>query len=107
MNRINNPDKTEKQFRFLKYYAIILTVLDKMAEGPARDSLITELFAKVPPEQLSARRVFIGRDVNKSAIIDLSDRMGIPRLRLIVDSLGDVKINFMDTNGYVFYTIPE
>jgi hypothetical protein len=62
---------------------------------------------EITVEQIAARRVFIGRDVNKAAIIDLSDRKGTPRLRLIVDSLGDAKIHFLDTNGYVVYTIPN
>ncbi|MBI1807970.1 MAG: hypothetical protein HYR76_13070 [Ignavibacteria bacterium] len=81
-------------------------ILDTMAEGPARDSLSRVLFAKVPPDQLAARRIFVGRDPNKAALVDLSDRRGKPRLRLMVDSLGNARISFLDANGNVVQTIP-
>jgi len=80
-------------------------ILDTMAEGPRRDSLAQVLFSKVPPEQLAARRVFVGRDKNKSALVDLSDRRGKPRIRLMVDSLGNAAISFLDANGHVVRTI--
>lgn len=83
------------------------TVLDKMPEGRTRDSVGRALLAKVPPDQMPARRVFVGRDVNKSAIVDLSDRRGVPRLRLAVDSAGAAKIIFLDSDGRVVRTIPE
>lgn len=85
----------------LHYYHI----LDRMTEGPARDSVIRELVAKAPPGQLAARRVFVGRDTSKTAVINLSDRSGVARLRLAVDSLGNPAISFLDSTGKVVRTI--
>jgi hypothetical protein len=76
-----------------------------MAEGPTRDSVSRALFANVPPDQVAARRLFVGRDRSKAALVDLSDRRGKPRLRLMVDSLGNASISFLDENGVVVRTI--
>lgn len=81
-------------------------VLDPMPESPRRDSIAKALMAKVPLNQRAARRVFVGRDSAKSAVVNLSDRAGNPRLRLIVDSLGNPSILFLDAAGKVVRTIP-
>ena len=54
---------------------------------------------------LSAQRVFIGRDPAKSAIVNLRDRNGKPRLRMLVDSLGAARIEFLDEAGKIVQTI--
>lgn len=53
---------------------------------------------------LSAQRLFIGRDQNKAAVLNLADRNGKPRLRLVVDSLGSPRIEFLDEAGKVTST---
>jgi hypothetical protein len=53
-----------------------------------------------------APRVFVGRDPSRSAILRLSDPMGRPRLRMIVDSLGAARIEFLDGRGRVVQQIP-
>ena len=83
------------------------SVLDTMAEGSRRDSVIRELFARIPPEQLAARRLFVGRDVNKASVVELSDRKGIPRLQLMVDSLGTPIINFLNEEGTIVRSVTE
>ena len=50
---------------------------------------------------LSAQRLFVGRDYTKSAVLNLSDPNGKPRLRLVVDSLGAARIDFLDATGKV------
>jgi hypothetical protein len=79
--------------------------LDTVPSGPRRDSTQRALLAEVPPEQLPARRVFVGRDTTRAAVLSLGDRSGTPRLRLLVDSLGNASIVFMDRNGAVTRTI--
>jgi len=91
----DRPDKLGPET--LRAYGI----LDTMAEGSRRDSLAKLLFSKVPADQLPARRIFIGRDENKSALVVLSDRRGKPRIRFMVDSLGTASISFLDSNGKV------
>lgn len=56
---------------------------------------------------LVARRVFVGRDQAKAAVLNLSAPDGKPRLRLIVDSLGAARIDFMDADGRVTRSIPD
>ena len=50
---------------------------------------------------LSARRLFIGRDRDRAAKLDLHDPSGKVRLRLLVDSLGGARIEFLDADGAV------
>jgi len=52
-----------------------------------------------------AQRMFIGRDPQKNAVLNLSDPNGKPRLRLLVDSLGSARIEFLDPTGKVTNTI--
>lgn len=80
-------------------------VLDKMPRGAKWDSTYRVLIAKVPAEQRRARRVFVGRDTNKAAVLNLSDRTGVPRLRLAVDSLGKASISFLNSQGQITRTI--
>jgi len=54
---------------------------------------------------LSAQRLFVGRDVSRSAVLNLSDPNGKPRLRLVVDSLGAARIEFLDAAGKVTNTV--
>jgi hypothetical protein len=48
----------------------------------------------------------VGRNLAKAAIVNLGDRMGRTRLRLLVDSLGSARIEFLDENGAVVQRIP-
>jgi|SRR5215510_824143 len=54
---------------------------------------------------LLAQRMFIGKDPAKNAILNLSDVKGRPRLRLVVDSLGAARIEFLSADGKVTNTI--
>jgi catechol 2,3-dioxygenase-like lactoylglutathione lyase family enzyme len=56
---------------------------------------------------LVARRVFVGRDQSKAAVVNLSARDGKPRLRLMVDSLGVARIEFLDADGRTIYILPD
>jgi hypothetical protein len=81
--------------------------LDPMPESPRRDSIARALLAKVPLDQRATRRVFVGRDSSKSAVVSLADRAGIPRIRLAVDSLGRSSINFLDSDGKILRSIGD
>lgn len=80
-------------------------VLDPMPESPHRDSIARKLIAALPANQRAARRVFVGRDTAKAAILNLSDRSGGTRLQLKVDSLGRPSISFLDAAGRIVRTI--
>lgn len=75
-----------------------------MPAGPARDSAMTA-FAANNGHPLAAQRLFAGRDLNKNAVVNLSDPQGHPRLRLVVDSTGSASIQFLDATGTVTKTV--
>jgi len=79
----------------------------KIADTVARAAALERWRAPRSGVPLVARRVFIGRDAAKSAIVNLSARDGKPRLRLVVDSLGGARIEFLDAAGVITHTIQE
>ena len=95
----DRPDSLSPRLRH--YYRI----LDPMPAGPKRDSIIKEMRATLSPDEMAARRLFIGRDANKASIVTLSDRQGKPRLRMLVDSTGAPRIEFLDADGNVVKTM--
>jgi hypothetical protein len=76
----------------------------QMPAGPQRDSAM-RAFADNGGHPLAARRLFAGRDPSSSAVVSLSDPMGRPRLRMVVDSTGNASIEFLDTAGHVIRAI--
>lgn len=81
--------------------------LQKMPAGPAKDSATKKFMEPRPGEPLAAQRLFVGRDPSKSALVLLSDKMGHPRMRLSVDSLGKASLDFLDASGKVTRSIGE
>ena len=79
--------------------------INKMPAGAAKDSAMKVLLEPRPGEPLAAQRVYLGRDRAKAATLVLSDKMGKPRLRLAVDSLGAARIEFLDASGNVTNTV--
>jgi len=56
---------------------------------------------------LFAQRVYVGRDPARSAVVNLSDPEGRPRIRMMVDSMGRPSLEFLDAAGVVTTRIPE
>lgn len=81
--------------------------VDRMQDGPAKQRALEELRGPVNGVPRFAQRVYVGRDVSKAAVVNLSDRLGRPRLRLLVDSLNVARIEFLDEGGRVVYRLPE
>lgn len=75
--------------------------LDSMPPGAAKDSARGRLFASHNGVPADAHRVFVGRDPARNASLRLSDPQGRTRLRLVVDSLGAARIEFLDDSGHV------
>ena len=80
--------------------------INKMPDGPAKTSALAKLVEPVNGVPLAAQRVYVGRDASKAAIVNLSDRLGRARLRLLVDSMGVARIEFLDETGRVVQRIP-
>jgi hypothetical protein len=81
--------------------------LQKMPAGAAKDSAMKKFLEPRPGEPLAAQRLFFGRDPSKSSLVTLSDKMGKPRLRLSVDSLGKASLDFLDATGKITRSIGE
>lgn len=52
-----------------------------------------------------AQRVFVGKQSDKTATVVLADAQSRPRLRLVVDSAGTARIEFLDEKGAVVRTL--
>jgi hypothetical protein len=72
--------------------------------GPTRDSAM-KAFVENGGKPLQARRLFAGRETSGSAVLNLADPMGRPRLRMVVDSTGTASIQFLDPSGRITRTI--
>lgn len=75
-------------------------------QGAARDSALQKWAQPRNGVPIAAERVYVGRDVRKAAVVNLSDRNGKPRIRLMVDSLGTPSLEFLDANGTVTSRLP-
>ena len=81
--------------------------LMRMTDTVQRAAALRELMAPRDGVPLYAERVYVGRDRSKAAVINLSDPQGRPRLRLVVDSLGAPRLEFLDEGGQVTARLPE
>ena len=79
----------------------------KLTDTTRRNAALRELMGPRNGVPLYAERVYVGRDRAKSAIVNLSDPQGRPRLRLLVDSLGAPALEFLDERGQVTARLPE
>ncbi|HEY2165411.1 MAG TPA: hypothetical protein VGH04_15545, partial [Gemmatimonadaceae bacterium] len=79
--------------------------IQKIADTVARKAAMAQLVAPRNGVPLVAQRMFIGKDPSKAAVLNLSDPNGKPRLRLVVDSLGAARIEFLDAAGHVTNTV--
>jgi hypothetical protein len=80
-----------------------LNAAQKITDPAARDKAIQAARASVPP---SPRRVFVGKNSDRSASIMLADGAGQPRLNLRVDAAGQASIEFLDAAGKVVQRLP-
>jgi hypothetical protein len=80
---------------------------EKLPNGLERDAKLKQLLEPANSDPAFAHRVFIGKDADKSALINLADKKGKTRIQLIVDSIGDAKINFLNSRGKVIYSLPN
>ena len=77
----------------------------KITDTVARNAALARLQGPRNGVPLRASRMFIGKDASKSALLNLADPNGKTRLRLVVDSLGAARIEFLDAAGKVTSTV--
>ncbi len=101
--RSNGFTVWDRPDRPLSEFAEAAEATMKLPEGARRDSAqqaVTRLFP-------SPRRLFAGRDRDGNAVLNLNDGAGRTRLRLVVDSAGGARLEFMDTAGKVTRTVAD
>jgi hypothetical protein len=79
----------------------------KIADTVRRSAALRELSAPRNGVPLFAERLFLGRTRTRASAVVLSDPAGRPRLRLLVDSLGSARIEFLDEAGAVVSRLPS
>jgi hypothetical protein len=81
-----------------------LNAANALPAGAERDAAVQAVRAKAPP---GPRRVFVGKNSDKSAQVSLADGAGKPRLLLKVDPDGAASIEFLDAGGKTVQRIPS
>ena len=79
-----------------------LNEANALPEGPQRDAAVKAVRAKAPP---GPRRLFVGKNTDKSSTVSLADGQGRPRLVLRVNEDGAAGIEFLDANGKTTHAI--
>ena len=79
----------------------------KMTDTVRRAAALREWQAPRNGVPLYAERAYFGRDRSKNAIVNLADPQGRTRLRMMVDSLGAARIEFLDESGRVTSRLPD
>ena len=84
----------------IQQFAESAMVIMRLPDGPEKTRRLQQLRdSPVGEGGKSMMRVFVGRAPDRSALVQLSDPAGRPRLRLTVDSLGAASLEFLDEAG--------
>ena len=81
-----------------------LNAANAIADRAERDKALAAVRAAAPP---GPRRVFVGKNGDRAALVSLADAQGKPRLVLTVDPAGNPRIEFLDESGKVVTRVPE
>jgi hypothetical protein len=77
---------------------------NKIADENARKAAIQKM---VDNNEVTTNRLFLGKRRDNSAMLLLSDIKGRPRIRLVVMPDGVSKLEFLNDEGKVTYSLPE
>lgn len=80
-----------------------LNAANALPEGPERDAAVKAVRAKAHP---GPRRLFAGKNPDKSSTVSLADGQGRPRLVLRVNEDGASSIEFLDADGKTVQRFP-
>lgn len=77
--------------------------IGKMPDGEAK----TLALKKLEEQNRSPTRIYVGKNAEKESEVTLSDAKGKARIRLSVSADGTPKLEFLDENGKVTYSLPD
>lgn len=80
--------------------------LEKMKEGLEKSEAKKELEKEVREGKFGAQRVFVGKRPDRSAAITLADTRGRTRFQVVVDSAGLSRLEFLNEDGSVSFSLP-
>lgn len=80
-----------------------LNAANAIQDAAEREKAVKAARATAPP---GPRRVFVGKNADRSAAVSLADADGRPRLLLKVDADGAASIEFLDENGKTVQRMP-
>lgn len=80
-----------------------LNAANAIEDAAAREKAVQAARAAAPP---GPRRVFVGKNTDRSASVSLADANGKPRLLLKVEADGAASIEFLDENGKSVQRLP-
>ena len=81
-----------------------LNAANRIQDEAERAKAVAAIRADAPP---GPRRVFVGKNADRTALVSLSDAEGRPRLTIAVDAAGNPRIEFLDEAGKVVGRLPE
>jgi hypothetical protein len=83
------------------------SIVKAVPEGAARTAALEKLMGPRDGVPMFAQRIYVGRDPAKNAMVNLSDKNGKVRIRMMVDSLNRPSLDFLDETGKVTHSFPE
>ncbi|MBX7169713.1 MAG: hypothetical protein K1X72_02075 [Pyrinomonadaceae bacterium] len=75
----------------------------KMPDGEAK----TAALKKIDEENFSPTRVYVGKNADKESEVTLYDAKGKARIKMSVTAEGNSKLDFLDAEGKVTYSLPN
>jgi hypothetical protein len=78
--------------------------IDKLPTREAAEAAYKEMQEK---GQTAMNRLLIGKGRGKASVISLKDAKGKSRIEISVEANGNPKLNFLDENGKVIYSLPD
>lgn len=76
--------------------------VEKMPDGAEKEAARKSL----REAGFSPRRIFVGKDKEREAKVTLYDAKGNARINMMVDAAGVPRLDFLDENGKVTYSLP-
>jgi hypothetical protein len=77
---------------------------NKIPDEAARKAAVQALVDK---DEITQRRLFLGKQRDNAALLLMSDIKGRPRIRMQVAADGTPRLEFLDEAGKVTYTLPD
>lgn len=110
---IHNENKEGKYYAGLNINDENMTLTDRMNKIREIEKLPTRQEQNAAKQKMRengeflVNRMFIGRGRDKTSYISLNDAKGKTRIEISVEPNGTPKLNFLDENGKVIYSLPE